>query len=428
MLLNYNIFYDIIKYIKNDMKGMVLMVKRFFVFLFAVILTFSVIPAYGNTLTDKEVIKYDKELYYVGADIPADSYILISKDVTKPAYFGVYTNDLGQGAKFDKKRKVLVGKEEDYIYPHYFEDNEFYSYTDFNVPDNQGNLKISRYFEYSAFVDLSGYRIEDARNDFLYLENCYAVSIKDIEKINIEFNRDGFMPVKNNLVKGQTYKMSVANDERMGLYCFYKYDKFLRKLIFINNYSNVIFNKAYNSGKGNFLYDTDVVTVPEDADIMLKIGINVSELNGKEIYPLKGITFPENFNEKYDFNNVSEVLKNVTIQEFKGIREEEIALRNKPSSFTKTTIEAKLDRKRIFKNLEAFAKTDADYEYIKYVREAYVMYAQAPYIDLLVGKYLYNATSFEDLSILLRKMAYNDYRTAYYTYSVYNLYKNYFIY
>ena len=205
------------------------MIKKFF--LFTIVLIFSTIPAYGDTLIDKEVVKYDKELYYIGADIPADSYILLSKDVTKPAYFGVYTNDLGQGAKFDKRRKVLIGKEEDYIYPHYFEDNPFYSYIDFNVPDNQGNLKISRYFEYSAFVDLSDYRIEEARNDFLYLENCYAVSVKDIDKINIEFNRDGFMPVKNNLVKGQTYQISVANDERMGLYSFYKYDKFAKKLL-----------------------------------------------------------------------------------------------------------------------------------------------------------------------------------------------------
>lgn len=402
------------------------MIKKFF--LFTIVLIFSTIPAYGDTLIDKEVVKYDKELYYIGADIPADSYILLSKDVTKPAYFGVYTNDLGQGAKFDKRRKVLIGKEEDYIYPHYFEDNPFYSYIDFNVPDNQGNLKISRYFEYSAFVDLSDYRIEEARNDFLYLENCYAVSVKDIDKINIEFNRDGFMPVKNNLVKGQTYQISVANDERMGLYSFYKYDKFAKKLIYINNYSNVIFNKAYNSGKGNFIYGTDVVTVPEDADIILKVGVNVCELNGKELYHSTGITFPEEFIEKYNFNDVSEALKNATIQEFKGLREEEIVLRNKPAAFTKTTIEAELDRKRIFKNLAAFAKTDADYEYIKYVREAYVMYAQAPYVDLLVGKYLYNATSFKDLSILLRKMAYNDYRTAYYIYSVYNLYVNYFTY
>ena len=400
------------------------MLKRIILAALISVMALSAMPVYAGTTADSEVTKYENELYYIGANIPADSYILISKDITKPAYFGVYTNDLGNGAKFDKKRKILIGNESDYIYPHYFEDNPFYSYSDQNVPDNQGNKIASSYFEYSYLVNLSDYKFSDARKDFLYLENCYAIPVKDIDKGNIDINRDGFIPVKGNLVKGKDYKITVANDERVGMYSFYKYDKFTKKPTFVGNYSGTLYNKLYNTGTANLKYGSDTITVPEDADLMLKVGINICDMAGNEIYTSKGIAFPENFEEKYDFKDVSIPLKTVVKQEFMGLRAEEIALRNKPYFFTKTTLESALDRKRIFKNLSGFAKTDADYEYIKYIREAYVMYAQAPYIDILVGKYLYNATSFEDLSKLVRKIAYNDYRSSYYTYVSYDLYKN----
>lgn len=84
-----------------------------------------------------------------------------------------------------------------------------------------------------------------------------------------------------------------------------------------------------------------------------------------------------------------------------------------------------IDRRRIFRNLKNFAKTDADYEYIKYVREAYAMYAQSPDIDKILSQYLYNATSFEDLSKLLRIIAYNDYRSEYYQYTLESYYRTY---
>lgn len=397
------------------------MLKRIMSAIFFAVLSLSSVSVYGET--GKEITKYENELYYVGADIPADSYILISKDITKPAYFGVYTNELGKDAEFVKKRKILIGNESDYIYPHYFEDNPFYSYSDYNVPDNQGNKVASSYFEYSYLLNLTDYKFSDVRKDFLYLENCYAVPINDIENVDIDIGRDGFIPVKGNLIKGKDYKITIANDERIGMYSFYKYDKFTKKLDLVGSYSGTLYNKLYNTGTSSLKYGSDTVTVPEDADVMLKVGINICDMTGNEIYTAKGIEFPENYEEKFDFNDVSLPLKTVVKQEFEALRKEEIALRNKPSFFTKTTIEAALDRKKIFKNLAAFAKTDADYEYIKYVRETYVMYSQAPYIDILVGKYLYNATSYKDLGILLRKVAYNDYRSSYYTYVDYDLYK-----
>lgn len=395
-----------------------MMFKKILLTMLAAVLTLSAIPVYGNEAAENEYITYDKELYYIGSDIPADSYILVSKDVTKPAYYGVYTNYLMQGAEFVKKSKLLSGTEEDYIYPHYFENNSFYSYSDPNVPDNQGNLKIAQYFEYSTFVDLSDYKLPERRNDFLYLENCYAVSVKDIDKVDLEFQRDGFFPVKNNLTSEKSYKITVSDEERMGFMCFYRYDKFTKKLVLLSN-SNTIYNSIYSNGTNSLLYGSSTITVPKKADVILKVGVNVCELNGDVIYPAQGITFPDDFTEKYNFNDVSTTLKTAAIQEFKGLRQEEIATRN-PYIFTKTTTEAQLDRRRIFKSLAEFAKTEADYEYIKYVREAYVMYSQAPYVDLLIGKYLYNATCYEDLSILLRRLAYNDYRSAYYVYSIYS--------
>lgn len=38
------------------------------------------------------------------------------------------------------------------------------------------------------------------------------------------------------------------------------------------------------------------------------------------------------------------------------------------------------------------------------------MYAQSSYNDIIVGKYLYNGSSFKDLNYLLRTMFYNEYR------------------
>lgn len=391
-------------------------IKKIITLIVLTAVTFTSLPLYAAGQESQEAVKYDKELYYIGADIPVDAYVVISKDVTKPAFAGIYTNNLGKGAQFVKKQKVLIGSSEDYIYPHYFENNDFYNTENFSVSDNQGECCFSQYFEYSAYVDLSAYKHLGARKDFLYLENCYAVSVKELNKIDIDFNRDGFMPLSNFVNKEQTYRLTIDENERIGFFACYKYEKFSKKLLLLD--SLVIMNRLYNSGKSDYIYGSRLLTIPEDTDVILKIGLNVEDTSGNVLYPYQGITYPESFTEKYNFSDVSNPLKTAAIQEFKGLREEEIALRNMPAAFTKSTTETAIDRRRIFKNLEGFAKTSADYEYVKYVREAYAMYAQSPYADILLGKYLYNASSFEDLSVLLRSMAYNDYRSKYYQYTL----------
>lgn len=394
--------------------------KKFITLVITAALALSAIPAYAE---DTEPVKYENELYYIGEDIPADSYIVISKDVTKPAYAGIYTNNLEKGAKFVKKMKPLYGDSTDYIYPHYFETNSFYNTADTKVPDNQGNCTFSEYFEYSTYVDLSHYKHNNARKDFLYLENCYAVSVKDLDKIDVDFNRDGFMPVSGFLNKSQPYQISVDSSQRIGFFACYKYDKVSKQLNPLN--SVVVVNKQYPTGKKEYIYGTGTVSVHEKADVILKIGVSINDIGGNTIYPYEGITFPDNYTEKYNFNDVNTVLKDVTIQEFKALREEEIAIRNSAEAFTKSTEQMAIDRRRIFRNLKNFAKTDADYEYIKYVREAYAMYAQSPDIDKILSQYLYNATSFEDLSKLLRIIAYNDYRSEYYQYTLESYYRTY---
>ena len=64
----------------------------------------------------------------------------------------------------------------------------------------------------------------------------------------------------------------------------------------------------------------------------------------------------------------------------------------------------------MLKSLETMPKNAAEQMYVRYVKEIYVMYAQSSYNDIIVGKYLYNGSSFKDLNYLLRTMFYNEYR------------------
>ena len=49
--------------------------KKFITLVITAALALSAIPAYAE---DTEPVKYENELYYIGEDIPADSYIVIS--------------------------------------------------------------------------------------------------------------------------------------------------------------------------------------------------------------------------------------------------------------------------------------------------------------------------------------------------------------
>lgn len=389
--------------------------KKIITLVITAALALSSLPVYAE---DTEPVKYENELYYIGADIPADSYIIISKDVTKPAYAGIYSNNLETGAKFVKKMKPFYGESSDYMYPHFFENNAFFNLEDNSVPDNQGNCTYSEYFEYSTYIDLSCYNHNEARKDFLYLENCYAVSVSDIDKINFDFNRDGFMPASGYMNKSQSYQISAGGDEKLGYFACYKYTKGDKKLIPLN--SLIIANKQYGTSSKDYLVGTGTVTIPENADVILKIGININDMNGNPIYPYEGITFPDNYTEKYNFSDVNSTLKTFAVQEFEALSKEESATKNLKAPLVKSKEQFAIGKRKIFRSFETFAKTDADKEYLKYVREAYAMYIQSDDTDNAVTKYLNNASSFEDLSKLLRIIAYNYYKYDYYLYAADN--------
>lgn len=76
--------------------------NKLIVAVFAFILVFPTFTTYADEqLTN--FVKYENDLYYIGYDIPADSYILIQKDKSKPSFVGVYTNNSGPKASFKKK-------------------------------------------------------------------------------------------------------------------------------------------------------------------------------------------------------------------------------------------------------------------------------------------------------------------------------------
>lgn len=380
--------------------------KKLVTFVITAALTLTALPVYAEEST--EPVKYEKELYYIDVDIPAQPYMLITKDITKPSYVGIYKNQKEAYVEFKKNKQLLFGTSEDYVYPHYFENNKFYNGDDSSVPTNQGTCIYSSYFENSQYLNLRGYDDDDARIDFLYLENCYAVPAQDLDKVGVDFNKDGYAPISGYLTKGGTYQLEVNENEKNGFLAFYKYDKVRHTILFIKSY--VLLNKQYPVYDSDLLYGKQTVTVPEDADLVLKVGMNINDAGGNPLYTQEGIAFPDNFTEKYDFKDVNTTLKTITVENFKALKEKEIAIKKSDAAFVKTPTELAIDRRNVFKSFDKLAKTEADYEYIKYVREIYVMYSQSSYIDRMVSKYLNNAASFEDLSKLLRLVAYDIYR------------------
>lgn len=151
----------------------------------AFVMLIAVVPTYADTT----VTKYENQVYKIGYDLPANAYIFIQKDKSKPAFVGVYDNQKGEKAEFVKNRKLSYGTESDYFYPHYFENNEYYSYLDDSLPTNQGSCKTSRYFEYSTYFNFTNYdrqKNKNANYDFVYMENCYAIALSDISNVDID--------------------------------------------------------------------------------------------------------------------------------------------------------------------------------------------------------------------------------------------------
>ncbi|MEI3163293.1 MAG: hypothetical protein V8S74_07845 [Lachnospirales bacterium] len=375
----------------------------------AFIMLIAVVPAYADTT----VTKYENQVYKIGYDLPANAYIFVQKDRSKPAFVGVYDNQKGEKAEFVKNRKFIYGTEADYFYPRYFENNGYYSYLDDSLPPNQCSCSVGRYFEYSTYLNFTNYdrkRNKNVKYDFLYMENCYAIAMSDIYNINIDVTDEGYMPSDKVVTSGKTYKVSVNNDENMGYFACYKVIKYSNELKPLTK--NFIINKSYQSTIKEGIYDNIMVTIPKDTDIIFKSGVNITDVyNPTYTVTSKGVTLSNNFVEPYNFADVSNSLKNYIKTEINALSYESSGPCSRRSVVGYNTDDKSAeDRRRVFKTLETIPKNDAEALYVRYVREIYVMYDYSPYIDIMIGKYLYNGSSFKDLDNLLRIIAHNEFR------------------
>lgn len=385
-------------------------IKSLLSFFMAFVMLIAVVPTYADTT----VTKYENQVYKIGYDLPANAYIFIQKDKSKPAFVGVYDNQKGEKAEFVKNRKLSYGIESDYIYPHYFENNEYYSFLDDSLPKNQGSCTISRYFEYNTYLNFTNYDKKKNKNsnyDFVYMENCYAIAIRDISNIDIDVTGDGYIPSDKLVTAGKSYKVSVANDEPVGYFAYYKFTKYSNELKPLAKYT--IHNKFYENARKDVTFDNIIVTIPKDTEIIFKSGVNITDISNNYTVTNKGLPFSDNFVEPYNFADVSESLKNYVKTEINALRKRDIAMsNNRRITGFKSIEEESVDRRRVFKVLETIPKNDAELLYVHYVKEIYVIYNHSFYNDIMVGKYLYNCSSFKDLNYLLRTMFYNKYRNS----------------
>lgn len=374
----------------------------------AFVMLIAVVPAYADTT----VTKYENQVYKIGYDLPANAYIFVQKDRSKPAFVGVYDNQKGEKAEFVKNRKLSYGTESDYFYPHYFENNEYYSYLDDSLPTNQGSCKTSRYFEYSTYFNFTNYdrqKNKNANYDFVYMENCYAIALSDISNVDIDVAGDGYMPSDKLVSVGKTYQVSVANDESVGYFVCYKVIKYSNELKPLAKYN--IYNKFYENERRDLTFDNIIIKIPKDTEIIFKSGVNITDMSNDYTITNKGLPLSDNFVEPYNFADVSDSLKIYAKSAFNALREQGIAMNYKRRTTGIKSLEAvELDKRRVLKSLETMPKNAAEQMYVRYVKEIYVMYAQSSYNDIIVGKYLYNGSSFKDLNYLLRTMFYNEYR------------------
>ena len=375
------------------------------------ILAFPALTAFADEQSTN-FVKYENDLYYIGYDIPADSYILIQKNKSKPSFVGVYTNNLGPKASLKKKTKLLYGTEDDYVYPHYFETLEGFKAQDTTIADNEGILLNSLYFENNTCIDISYYgRFPNSysRNDILCLENCYAVSLNDIGKLNLNPEDNGFFPLFSSIKEKKQYTVSLSDDAIEGYLQCYRYNTKTKELTYTGGqrvFDHLSFNIDHKTRT-----ESDMITIPDKTNIILKSGVDIYDLKNNLLYKSKdnNISYSYNFKEKYSFSDVSPLLK--------------------------ANIEPRLDdeysdkeNKNLFRSESSLIKSEADKEYMKYVREILVMYNKSQfmkvalkdkdtnkspkiyYLDInlnngkLMEKYFYNASSFKDLDFMLRNL------------------------
>ncbi|MDO4300262.1 MAG: hypothetical protein Q4D26_02585 [Clostridia bacterium] len=349
----------------------------------------TAIPAEAaETANGEEPVKYENELYHIGYDIPADSYFLIPKDNTKTAFVGVYSNTGNPKAELHKYYELSVGTEIDYLYPHYFEEIESFRKKALKAIENEGICMYSRYFEFTGCIDLSSERKANPSYNFLYLENCYAVSVKYADKLEWEPNNNGFMPVSAFYKKGGSYVIKAAEDKPCGSLACYKYDQISGRM------SKLEDEHAYNPLYLRYtLYDEDerppvsgFISIPRETNIILKEDADIFETNGTLLYTNQDLAVPDNYIEKYNFNDITPAYKISVIQQVLNLN----------SAFYT----------EFFKSLTSSAKTEADKEYCKYAREIGVIAGPSVCNNIFMERYFSPASSFKELEQFLRYMVY----------------------
>lgn len=379
--------------------------KNFILFVLLLTFAFSSVPYYAQD-TDNTVnpVTYENELYYIKDNIPASKYVLISKDITKPAYYGIYTNYKGTKAVFQKQKKLLYGTAEDYIFPHYFENTDIYSMSDTLVPSNQGNCLLSEYFEYNTILDISNYKTMGARNDFLYLENCYAVDLNDFDKVDIDLGQNGFFPVKKLFDKEKKYSIKLSQNKFKGYYVFCKYDKD----------KNTIITSSLHTFNIKNHYQTAVeLLLDDDYEYIFKMNVDIVDRSGNIVCASTNINKTGTNTRKYEISDVSSSLINYVSDAFDDINHanlsnEEIK-KNFSDIYCPTKPYAPLYRKKKFNEFPSLIHSEADAEYVKYIRQIYAICIMDSSGQQMVSKYLRNAVSFDDLETLLSYFVYDIY-------------------
>lgn len=360
--------------------------RKLVTIIFTSALMLSSVPVYAE---NTEPVKYENELYRIGYDIPADSYFLIPIDETKPSYVGIYSNNGNISADLNKYYTLKEASKADYIYPHYFENIEGFRNVSKNAYENIGQCLYSQYFEHINCIDIS----KDKNNsnpsyDFLCLENCYAVSLKYADQLEWDPNNDGFMPVSS-YFKTQSYLIKPADDKRVGKFKTFKYNENTGNMEPVT--SNSVYNPLYLRYT-NYNSDekpaTDAsITITKDVDIIYKADAYICDFDGNVLYRDQDLLSSDNFVEKYNYDDITPSYKNSVFQQILGS-------------------DTSYSSKDLFDNITSSAKTDADIEFCRYMREIAVIGNYGIYSNMLKNKYLTSATSFKDLDYILRRLMY----------------------
>lgn len=363
--------------------------KRIFALALSVVVSLTTVSVQAAvTNASEEPVKYENELYHIGYDIPADSYLLIPKDNTKPAFVGVYSNAGNPKGELRRYYEISVGAEIDYIYPHYFDQSEKFSEKAEKAIENEGKCLYSQYFEFTGLIDLSSERNKtNPSYNFLCLENCYAVSVKYADKLEWDPDNSGFMPMSTFYKKGDSYSIKPSENKPRAEFACYKYDKITGNIEPLTScYVDNPLYIQYTDPNRERTAANSLISIPNDTDIVFKKDAEIFDIKGNIVHTDKNYLIPDNYTEKFNFNDITKTYKMSVIQQLLNVK-------------------ANLGV-NLIKDLTSSAKTDADKEYCRYAREIGVISGGSIYEKIFIERYLTQAVSFKDLEQLLRYIVY----------------------